>query len=279
MANLFLKINLKTVNFEGQSLESSIRLLKYYAKYSDKLNATWIDDLHTRILLTKGGWMRFQSQYFNQNYYVTADLIYHNHNLSCKDYLLIDRVFEECEKFFSERNMTSIKTDYNNWDELWRILGKNGAILSIKELGGGGILNNKEIERILVQNKVDFEIICTTKQQFDCGASGVSESLIYFLGGAVLSGATYDFIKNLLFTKLPVPLDSIKVTLIDNLRFSKLRSTVADRIKEEEKDLVLEEIYNDDDKVFIAFRTPNKRILLVCDQNYVIKYLTTEDIV
>jgi len=43
MANLFLKINLETINFEGNSIERSIRLLKHYAKYSDKLNAKWMD--------------------------------------------------------------------------------------------------------------------------------------------------------------------------------------------------------------------------------------------
>lgn len=277
MANLFLKVNLETIDFESETFDTQVKNIKKYVLSSDTLDANLLDRLHTKIIRTKGDWLRYDIDFFNGNYYVCMNLIFHSPNQTKEQYKIVEKIITECEKFFTENSFKCVNEKYNNSEKLAEIVDNDGFIISIADEDGGGILDNKHIEKILRENDIDFETLRINQSRFDGGASGVTGRFIYFILSSVQSGVTYDIIKSLIISKLGIPIDYFKLSIFDNFKFKRLRKIIADRIREDVYDIVLSELYKGEEEITIVFKTQDQRITLICDKDYEIKEIRVDE--
>lgn len=277
MVNLIFEVNLETIDFENESYNTQVTNIKRYEFSSDKIDGNLLDELHVKIIRTKGDWLSYNINYFNSNYYVTANLIFHTPNINKEHNEVIDKVLKECEKFFRENNFKPIQSNYNNLEKLVEMFNNDGFVISIEDEGGGGILHNEQIEKALRDNNIEFEPISIRQSRFDGGASGGSEKFIYFILTTVQSGITYDVLKFLITSKLGIPADYFKISVLDNFKFKRLRKIIADRVREDERDLILNELYKGEEDITVVFKTRNSKITLICDRNYELKEMKADE--
>ncbi|MFZ5969592.1 MAG: hypothetical protein ACOYVK_20730 [Bacillota bacterium] len=280
MANLSLTINVETIDFRSENFDTEVRQIKSYQFSSEMITTDFVDQLNILMIRTKGDWIKFSYDYFNQNYYVTANLIFHDKQLTIQEENLVNQVIRACEQFFAEKNLQQTNQEYNNFDKLCNILSREGFILSISELDGCGKLNYEELALLLRENNIPFEILNGHQSRFDGGASGGSGSLIFFILGSIASGATWDVIKLAFSKKFDFPFEELsylRITKFENYKFNKLRNILAERIREEEQDLILREILKDDNEIILVFKTPKKTVHVRCDSNYDIKEMNVDE--
>lgn len=278
MSNLYLNIYTKTMDFGSGDFTPNIIKVKNYICSLSNLNNDKIEELRVLIMKVKRGWISFNYSFFNETYYVDAYLIFHNKTLSMHEEEIVKNVISQCGEFLLKNKYRTIDIDINNSDKLSELLEVDGFILSISENDGGGYLNNKEIEKVFNKNDIKYEVLNISKSSFDGGASGAAENLIYFIMSSVASGVTWDIIKPILTKNLALPIQSITMKTMDKYNFNKLRKVVADRIRAEERSLILTEMHKKNSKLNLEFRALNKKIYITCDGNYnIIDFKIVED--
>jgi len=122
-----------------------------------------------------------------------------------------------------------------------------------------------------------FEVLNLNERRTEFGASGVFENFVFFILGSVASGLTWDTMKILIANNLNITKDNIKIFKFDNYNFKKMREIIADRIREDSKDIVLHEMYKQEDYILIVFKANDKEISIMCDENYNIEEIKVEE--
>lgn len=278
MANLFFDSYSESMDFLKNDFNPKIQKIRSYNLSSNKINDELIEALRTKILRLKGDWISSKSTYFNDNYYVQINLLFHHKELTPDDKKLIKNICSELDNFFKELNLIQYtEINYNNADKLTEIFEAEGFVLSISEQDGGGILDSKEVEEIFKFHDIQFETVSISKSRFDGGASGGSEELIYFIANSIVSGITWDVIKPILAANLKSPIDYFRVVTLDNFKFKKMRGILAERLREEEVNIVLIKLHKGNEQIKITFKAGTKTIHVTCDHGYIIKDLKVED--
>lgn len=268
MSNLFLNIYSEAMDFTIGGYTPNIIKAKSYMCSLNNLNIDKIGELRTFIMKEKGDWLNFKYSFFNETYYVDVNLIFHNKTLTVHEDEVVQNVILLCEEFLLENKFSTINSEINNSDRLSNLFDLDGFILSISENGGGGALESKEIEKIFNENCIKYEALNISKSSFDGGASGVTEKLLYFIISSAASGLTWDIIKPILVGNIAFPLKSVTMNALDKYNFNILRKVVADRIREEEKNIILIELHKKNSKLSLEFRAQNIKIYITCDDNY-----------
>lgn len=274
MSNLFLKIFEEHLNDDGSSIITEIK--SYYCS-SKNITLESLDVLRDSLLIAKGDWISFRCSYFNDTYYVDIYLIFHFKELTIDDENLIQNVFNQCEKFLSDNNSQPLDDNINNLKILSEITEADGFILNIFDEFSDLQIDYAKIEEVLITNNVRFKPLNITKTNYEHGASIESIDLLYFIFTSAASGVTWDIIKNIIQTKLNIPLQSSAIKYIEKYNFSKLRKDIADKIGDEEKHLILEEMIKKPSKINLKFRTKDKKVEIECDKDYNIKKFNSEN--
>jgi len=267
MENIHLNLYNRTVDLSNEKLLSETKITARYKYSIDYINKQFIDDLFGIILKTKGDWVDFQYNYFNKNYYVDIYLVYQN-EFTARDKVTNNRVIKACEEYLEIKSASNIKMDYNNAEILSKILDDEGFIINIVEEDGSAILNYNAVNEIFKKNKIEYEILNINEYNRECGASMGAEDILYFIAASSASGITWDVIKSIYNVNIKPISDAIKLYIFDNFSFKKMRKTIAERIREEEKNIVLYKMIKDGEKNLILFRTENKSIKIVTDNHY-----------
>lgn len=252
MANIFIAINVENIDFNSENLDTEIRRIKTYQFSSESITSNFIKQLNSLLLKTKGDWIKFDYDYFNDNFYVTVNLIFHNRVLLKQEEDLVKKVISGCEHFFNENKLQTANQAYNNLDKLSIILGQEGYILSISETDGCGELKYEELANLLRGKNIPFEIINGHQSRFDGGASGGSGNFILFILGSITSGLTWDTIKFSISKIFNFPfeeLNYLRINKFENYKFNNLRNILAERLREEVKDLILSYMLKNDNEI------------------------------
>lgn len=278
MSNLYLNIYTETMDFVSGDFTPNIVKVKNYICSLNNFNNEKIEELRALIMRVKGDWISFKYAFFNETYYVDVYLIFRNKTLSVNQEEIVKNIILQCGEFLLKNKYGAIDININNSDKLSKLLEEDGFILSISENDGSGLLNNKEIEKVFNENDIKYEVLNIGKSSFDGGASGAAENLIYFIMSSAASGVTWDIMKPILTGNLALPIQSITMKVMDKYNFNKLRKIVADRIRVEERSLILTEMHKKNSKLNLEFRTSNKKIHITCDSNYnIIDFKVEED--
>jgi hypothetical protein len=277
MANLFLKIFVEHLNFNDDKTSIISEVKNYYCSMKS-LNLEYLDVLRDSVLKIKGDWISFKCSYFNDTYYVDMYLIFHYKELTKDDENIIQNVFKQCEKFLSDYNSQPLDNNINNLEKLTEITETNGFIINILDEFSDLQLDYEKIEKVLTEDNIKFKPLNITKTNFEGGAGIDSQEFFYFIMTSVASGITWDFIKHIFQTNFSIPLQSSTIKFIEKHNFSKLRKDIADKIGDEEKHLILEEMIKKPSKTNLKFRTEDKKIEIECDKNYNIKKFKSENI-
>ena len=280
MSNLFFNIYSEAMDFGSGDYTPNIIKVKSYMRSLNNLNIDKIEELRSFIMKEKRDWLSFKYSFFNETYYVDVNLIFHNKTLTVHEEKVVKNVILLCEEFLLENNFSMIDNEINNSDKLSNIFDLDGFILSISENDGGGDLESKKIEKIFNENGIKYEALNISKSSFDGGASGATEKLLYFIISSATSGMTWDIIKPILVGNIAFPLQSVTMKALDKYNFNKLRKIVADRIREEEKNIILIELHKKNSKLSLEFRAQNMMIYITCDSNYnIIDFKLVKDVV
>ena len=252
----------------AKNCPEQISLIKEYKLSINNFNNCNVGDLQCLIADEKGDWYDFYTNYFNETYYIDVYLIFTNYFNAIEQPVITEKLLNRLELFFDTIGASEIDNSINNSNELEEILNEDGFIFNITENGGGGELNDKEIEKIFKDYNIKYEIVSVNKLNNECGASGASANLIYFIANTVGAGIAYDALKFLVMSKMRFPSKLITSQQIDRFKFNMLRSAVADRVREDKKSLILIEMKQKEAYINFAFKANGKQIKVECNNDY-----------
>ncbi|WP_405155848.1 hypothetical protein [Paenibacillus sp. FSL K6-0108] len=277
MSNLNLKLYLQKMKWSSDYSEAEPIHSKNYKSKNIRLTEKMIDDLHTQVLQTKGDWISFKINIVGENYYIYITLIFDDTDLATEIERILNRVMEVCESYFRNLQESDLKLTSNDIDLLNKIMNEDGYMIKAHQVEEWGVA--EEIKQLLATQHIDFKAIQHYQSRFDGGLSGGAEDFLLFIGSSVLSGITWDVLKGILTNKLEDERTSIKATFIDNEKFKQLRKIIAERIKEDYRELVLTDFYKNENELICEFKIyePTMRtIMILCDLEYQIKELKYE---
>lgn len=275
MYQIILEIEVESIDFSSENFERSIIPIKTFKMNSDSVSKEEIDDLVARIVRLKGDWYYIDYNYNINDFYIKITFIFHTKEFTDGQKELVDKVLEECKRFFVYEGLVDYKDDEN----LSTIFENDGFIISYSnDEEAEMFLNYNSIVEMLKSNNIDCKTISINRSETQCGAGNVFDNFMIFIVTSVQSGITWDIIKMTLSNKLGINFDKIKIHVIDNIDFKILRRTVADRINESPKSITLTNFYRDSDKnqITISMKCKRKHMKLICDKNYVIKEMSVE---
>lgn len=168
-------------------------------------------------------------------------------------------------------------TSHNNFEILDKIVDEDGFVIKAHEGGGWGVAD--DLRKLLSSQNVIVKTIRHQQSRFDGGASGGFEEILLFISGSVTSGITWDILKGLLTSRFGSELEHIKATFVDSMKFKRLRRSIADRIVEDHKDLVLIDFYKQESEIICEFKIYGiieKTVTVLCDSEYQIRELKLE---
>lgn len=271
--NILIDLMKEIINFESGNFEQDISKVKSYQYEVEEVSFDILDELYTRIIRIKGDWI--SSDYIETDDWleVKYSLIFHHPELSEAEKLVINKVDTCINEFFKDYKATSGHIHTGNI-KTKPIDNEEGLLISFKDdSGGGSLILTNEIEEVFKKNNLPYSIVTKQKSQFDGGASGGTESVVFFILSSIGSGLTWDVIKTMLSMTLNEPFQYLKVSFIDNFKFNNLRKTIASRINENINSLALLEFYKNEEEIILEFKTKDKKITVICDMNYIIKEL------
>jgi len=278
METIYFAFYYRVISFSKKhNFESEVYPILDFKYSLQKINKQFLDKIYGLILKTKGDWVDFDLNMFNKNYYLKITLVYHN-ELSTNDIKINTNVIDVCKEFIeSTGGKKDVDDSSNNSDVLSDILEDEGFIINIAEEDGDYILNYNDINLIFKENNIQYSILNINDFQRECGASMGAQDLLYFIVSSSASGITWDLIKNIYKTRIKPNSDAIKLCIYDKFSFKRMRKTIAERIKKDEKNLVLCKMSKDDEKIFMVFCTTDKTIKIETDFSYNILNLSMKD--
>jgi hypothetical protein len=278
MSNFHLKLLLEKMDWNSADINSEFTHLKSYKVNNITLTEERIDDLHLEIVQAKGDWLNFNYDVIGENHYVTVNIIFHSMDLNHEDERIVNKVLEKCDLFLQDlKPEKATLNNPTNFELLDYIIDEDGFVIKAHEPGGWGVA--EALTKLLTSYNIPFRTIRQQKSRFDGGASGGHEEIILFIGGSVSSGLTWDVLKGILTSRFGNSLENFRTSFVDNLRFKKLRRTIADRIVEDYKDLVLIDLFKQESEIICEFKVYGiieKTITVLCDSEYEIKELKLE---
>ncbi|MGW9529015.1 hypothetical protein ACWHAM_14955 [Paenibacillus terrae] len=277
MSNLNLELYLEKMDWSSDYSEREIILSQKYEFKNIRLTENMIDDLHTEVLQIKGDWMTLKANIVGENHYVYINLIFNEADPVNEIDRTLNRVTEACESFFRDLQESDLKTTSNNFDLLNEIMNEDGFMFKAHQVEEWGVA--EEIKQLLAIQNLDFKVIQHHQSRFDGGVSGGAEEFLFFIGSSVLSGITWDVLKGMLVSKFEDERINIKGTPINNEKFKELRRVIAERIREDYRELVLTDFYKNENELIYEFKIYEptmKTITILCDLEYQIKELKYE---
>ncbi|NGZ76907.1 hypothetical protein [Saccharibacillus alkalitolerans] len=277
MSNLNLELRIEKMNWSSNYSKREITLSQKYKFENIRLTESIIDDLHTLILQIKEDLMTLKVSIVGENYYIYITLIFDDNDPTNKIDRTLNRVKEACESYFKNLQELGLKTTSNNFDLLNEIMNENGFVFKAHQIEEWGVA--EEIKQLLATQNQDFKVIQHYQSRFDGGLSGGAEDFLFFIGSSVLSGVTWDVLKGILASKFEDERTNIKSTPINNEKFKKLRREVAERTREDYRELVLTDFYQNENELICEFKIYEptmKTIMILCDLEYQIKELKYE---
>ncbi|MGG4402765.1 hypothetical protein ABEW61_21755 [Paenibacillus amylolyticus] len=273
MSNLNLELRLEKMNWSSNYSKREITPSQKYKFENIRLTESMIDDLHTLILQIKEGWMTLKVSIVGENYYIYITLIFDDTDPANEIDRTLNRVKEACESYFKDLQELGLKTTSNNFD----LLNEDGFVFKAHQIEEWGVA--EEIKQLLATQNQDFKVIQHYQSRFDGGLSGGAEDFLFFIGSSVLSGVTWDVLKGILASKFEDERTNIKSTSINNEKFKELRREVAERTREDYRELVLTDFYKNENELICEFKIYEptmKTIMILCDLEYQIKELKYE---
>lgn len=277
MSKLNLELRLEKMNWSSNYSKREITPSQKYKFENIRLTESMIDDLHTLILQIKEDWMTLKVSIVGENYYIYITLIFDDTDPADEIDRTLNRIKEACESYFKDSQELGLKTNSNNFDLLNEIMNEDGFVFKAHQIEEWGVA--EEIKQLLATQNQDFKVIQHYQSRFDGGLSGGAEDFLFFIGSSVLSGVTWDVLKGILASKFEDERTNIKSTSINNEKFKELRREVAERTREDYRELVLTDFYKNENELICKFKIYEptmKKIIILCDLKYQIKELKYE---
>ncbi len=267
MINVRIEIEIETVDWDSGTFEREQIPLKTYS--FDVVNFTTqnIDDIFITIMKIKGDGVNLSYNVTADEVYASYSLIFNSKNVSESDLSLVNGILKNIEEYFLHLpEYPAVNSNYAFDEEV-----PEEGILIMTPDDGVTIYDYREFSAILEEVKVRNHVISINGSHFECGAGNGAEAVMLFVWGAISSGVTWDVLKALLIAKMP-DLDISNFKVIDNFKFKYLRTTVANRVCVNPKDLILvgfdKEPKDNDDIMAVVFKHKKKLINIECNKDY-----------
>lgn len=277
MSNLYFELFLEKMDWGSEDYRTDKTHLKSFELRNVIITEEIIDDLHIEIMQAKGDWLNFNCNVTGSNYYIQTNIIFHSMEMREDDERIVKKVVEKCELFFQNLKTEDVTYNINNFEFLDHIMDEDVFVIKAHEGGGGGVA--EELIQLLTSHNFPFKTIRHQQSRFDGGASGGFEEIILFVGASVGSGITWDVLKGVLASRFGFDLENFRASFVDSLRFKRLRRSIADKIVEDHKDLILIDFYKQEIEIICEFKIYGiieKTITVLCDSEYHIKELKLE---
>lgn len=273
-----IKLHLKvdSIDFDSDiQVEKELKIGEYTFNV-EKITDKEIEELFLKLCHIKTDWLSYDFKFNEFKGKIEITLMFNTMELSEEDKELINLVKNECEVFIKEKAIVVPadkfpKRDVNDFTNL-------GSIVILREEGSIG-LNYYEVEELLNEKQIPYEILKVNQSHVEQGCSGGHSEIIIFLMNTIASGATYDGLK-LFLEPIKHKLGHSKIIKrkVDDINYNKLRKVLADRTHADIQDLTLLDIYKDFDKLEICcvIETDTKKFHVRSDLKYNIIEMTTE---
>ena len=264
MANICLELYAKKIDYSSEHFNSEQELIRAYQFSSESILEKDLQKLIYQIKCTKNDGFNLDYEFTEHDYYIRF-IFFFGKNLTNEDQEIISDIVNECEKLI-KNNQIELELVFKEYGQCFG--EEEGFILGVSQ--DDIIISHNDVEEALTDNNINYRLIdvCYSEYEHGCGAG--TESFILFIKASIESGITWDLIKAILSVKIGEFGEYVKLNLLDNLRFKKLRKMAADRIREDEKYLVLTDFNRDQEKnmISISFKCKRKKINMVCDNDY-----------
>ena len=255
-----------------RSINSKMKIVnefyKQYEIYVD-LNEDFISELYTVVLKAKGDWINFDYNDSLNICYTDLGLIFHNEKLDDRDEEIINKTIDAIENLINKKSLPTTKIDSKLYGDTF---SENGLLISIKDLTEGNIVDKDLLIKYFSENSIKYNEVLHQGHNFDGGASGGSDSFIFFLTSAILSGMSWDMIKYGISEVLNCSQDLVKINILENFHFNKLRKIIEDRSKIEKEDLILTDLKRDENNdLILTFMSKKGKVFVRANDTYQIK--------
>lgn len=276
--NLDIKLHLKVdcIDFHSEIQEVKELKISEYTFVVEKIADKEIEELFLNLCHIKTDWLSYDFIFNEFKGKIEITLMFSTKELSEEDKELINLVKNACEVFIKEKSIEvpADKFPQRNVNDFTNL----GSIVILREEGNIG-LNYYEVEELLNEKQIPYEILKVNQSHVEQGCSGGHSEIIIFLMNTIASGATYDGVKLFLESIKHKPgYSKIIKRKVDDINYNKLRKVIADRTHVDIYDLILLYFFKDFDKseIYCVIKTDTKKFHVRSDLEYNIIEMTTE---
>jgi hypothetical protein len=265
MANIKLKIDIQVINFKSENFDTQVDHFKSFEYSLSPFTEQDMHDLIYKVTSKKGDWYSYNYTFSRDCVDVCITLVFTN-ELSDDEKIFLESMEKECLAFFQQRNAVT-KLEYRDRNSL---TSEEGLFIEISNHEADIFLDHIEMENILKENNIEYDLVSFSGSQSQCGCGSGTENFLIFLKGSIESGIAWDLIKPIIYCKIGDFKDYIKIHYFDNAQFKKIRKIIADRIHEEENDIDLRNFVRDSEnnRIHVTFSCKKKKITVICNDDY-----------
>lgn len=274
MAKLTLKLKVEMIDFNVVDSPPINYEIASYQLWSDGTNQL-IEDLYDLILKEKGDWIGLKSVQTPDSREVDFLLMFTKSELNEEDNRLLKSILQVCESYIAENLEPKTEVDEQLLNTTYIDSMGDGMIVSAQMNGGTGL--SEFLEKKLSDQGIEYTILRRQQERVDAGASGGMEHVLIHIAQWVLTSAAWDILKKSLNSEDISWLSFFRESRYEEKQFKRIRSSVAERTRINEIDLILKDKIEDEKEVTIVFEVRGNvggDITLICDHYGNIKDLS-----
>lgn len=274
MEKLTLKLKVEMIDFNAVDSPSINYEIASYQLWSDGTNQL-IENLYDLILKEKGDWIGLKSVQTPDSREVNFFLMFTRLELNEEENRLLKSIVEVCESYIAVNLEPKSEVDEHFLNTTYIDSMGDGMIVSAQMNGGTGL--SEFLEKKLSDQGIEYTILRRQQERVDAGASGGMEHVLIHIAQWVLTSAAWDILKKSLNSEDISWLSFFRESRYEEKQFKRIRSSVAERTRINEIDLILKDKIENEKEVTIVFEvrgTVGGDITLICDHCGNIKELS-----
>ncbi|TCI33815.1 hypothetical protein EVJ29_13070 [Exiguobacterium sp. SH4S7] len=274
MEKLTLKLKVEMIDFNVVDSPPINYEITSYQLWSDGTNQL-IENLYDLILKEKGDWIGLKSVRTPDSQEVDFLLMFTKSELNEEDNRLLKSIVQVCESYIAESLEPKTEVDEHLLNTTYIDSMGDGMIVSAQMNGGTGL--SEFLEKKLSDQGIEYTILRRQQERVEAGASGGMEHVLIHIAQWVLTSAAWDILKKSLNLEDISWLSFFRESRYEEKQFKRIRSSVAERTRINEIDLILKDKIEDEKEVTIVFEvrgTVGGDISLICDHYGNIKDLS-----
>ncbi|MEI3233537.1 MAG: hypothetical protein V8S33_03740 [Intestinibacter bartlettii] len=259
MENLVVQISKELLDMSGENINSDesiyieINKLKTYNIMVSDCHE-FLDNLLVKIKKLKGDWYNISRNNICGLCFASIDLIFHGKEISSENNDLLKNIMEMIDNYIQTNQITQsgiIDTQSQNFSEEGFFIYLDDNDLDI---------NYSELEKVFINNNVEFKKISFESINYQGGAGNYLESILYYVVGMI----TPIIIENIFQGLLNVTKEKV-VKIFRRDDFLKVRKDVADKVGIKEEFLLVSKINKEENNTRYVFKTTEKEIDVIVD--------------